>query len=114
MKSFAFGRVVAKEIGINILKKAITATAKNLKIELKKRQEVRKDSGFDIEKNVMMRQKFAFNPRGLTELFNAIHAESKERTELKLKEVINLVKSVDIFHNMNFNDAEFYSIAKVI
>lgn len=78
MKSFAFGRIVAKEIGINILKKAITATASNLKMELKKKEEIREDTGFDIEKNLVTRQKFVVNQRGLTELFNAIHAEPKD------------------------------------
>jgi hypothetical protein len=38
-----------------VLKEAVKVTAKNLKVELQKKHEIRRDMGFDIEKNVVMR-----------------------------------------------------------
>jgi hypothetical protein len=46
---------VAKEIGLKVLKEAVKITATNLKVELQKKHEIRRDTGFDIEKNVVMR-----------------------------------------------------------
>lgn len=64
--------------------------------------------GFDIEKNVVMREKMDSIHFPLLKMVELLHLETKKKTEESMKPIIRLIKSLDCFKGSGFNDEEFY------
>jgi len=64
--------------------------------------------GFDIEKNVLMRDKMDCKHFPLLKMVELLHLETKKKTEDSMKPIVRTIKSLDCFKDSNFNDQEFY------
>jgi len=63
--------------------------------------------GFDIEKNVVMREKMDSIHFPLLKMVELLQLETKKKTEEAMKPIKKLVKSLDCFKEFGFNDEEF-------